>query len=546
MAEETGSKLTNYKRICDAFKGMGDQMFPSNNSKAKEEGKQEWQQKIDIIYKELMKTEKKSISVESVGDKLQQVAIAAEKMLGVADALRSGDPHQFIVGVISTISSFAVLAGPPGAVVSGVLQIACIFYKFLVTDWEPQESLPSKIHKIVKAEITAALKNFNIDQLNSKAQAWIDVGDKIQRELDLQIRHKAPYAGYDPSRYDKVVELQGLLTCEVCRKVNTEPEAATCVSFVSLYIKVSILYYAMLMSHLRLAHQFVSSHLPTIEGDIETLKEKGRELLGFLSDKTLLSAAGMVGDRKRLKMIAYADLLKSPTIAIIDNYCTEILGLPKPNYTVDDARHSSVVWPVEWDPKCYEAHELNNDHYFALVNHTKLPISVFSGTAGYPDSIKHLKFQEVVRPGECYTRMCTKGHMFTGFEAGGVLCLGSDAEAFSEVKKAQLIQFAMSYQIKIPVFRRQVSKIKTIVCDTPGEPYGQVALNGLEEADDNEDVTAFRYDGKLYVLKAQADAMKKGGSVVIGGDELYPDHSIFRFCITQTSISELKTKKITF
>jgi hypothetical protein len=538
MAEETGSKLTNYKRICDAFKGMGDQMFLSNNSKAKEEGKQEWQQKIDIIYKELMKTEKKSISVESVGDKLQQVAIAAEKMLGVADALRSGDPHQFIVGVISTISSFAVLAGPPGAVVSGVLQIACIFYKFLVTDWEPQESLPSKIRNIVRTEISAALEKFKIDQLKSKAQAWMMVADKIQRELDLQIRHEAPYAGYQPGRYDELIGVQELLACEVSDKVSTRHEAATCVSFIILYIKVSILYHAMLMSHLRLAHQFDSTHVPTIKGDIETLKDEGREMLAFLSDKTLLSAAGMVGDRKRLKMIAYADLQKSPTITIIDNYCTEILGLPKPKYTVDDASNSSVVWPVEWDPKCYEAHELNNDHYFALVNHTKLPISVFSGTAGYPDSIKHLKFQEVVRPGECYTRMCTKGYMFTDFEAGGVLCLGSDAKTLSGVKQAHLIQFAMSY--RNPLVGFQASKIKTVISDGPGDPPGQDALNGLENSGDNEDAIPFRYNGDLFILKACADVdLGLGWLQYIPGVDLNV-YRVFRFCITQTSIEELK------
>ena len=543
MAGETGPSVT--QRIYGAFKEMGNWMYGDDDSKKTE--KQEWEQKIDEIHEKLTKTEKKpSTDVKDVGDKIQKVAAAAEKMLGVADALRSGDPDQVIISVISTISSFAVLAGPEGAVVSGVLQVACVFYKFLVTDWEPQESLPSKIRNIVRTEISAALEKFKIDQLKSKAQAWMMVADKIQRELDLQIRHEAPYAGYQPGRYDELIGVQELLACEVSDKVSTRHEAATCVSFIILYIKVSILYHAMLMSHLRLAHQFDSTHVPTIKGDIETLKDEGREMLAFLSDKTLLSAAGMVGDRKRLKMIAYADLQKSPTIAIIDNYCTEILGLPKPKYTVDDANNSSVVWPVEWAPKCYEAHELNNDHYFALVNHTKLPISVFSGTAGYPDSIKHLKFEEVVRPGECYTRMCTKGYVFTDFEAGGVLCLGSDAKAFSEVKQAHLIQFAMSYKIKIPVFRRQVSKIKTIVCDTPGEPYGQDALNGLEEASDNEDVSTFNYEGNLFVLKAQADAMKKEGYVVIEADhdKLNPDHCIFRFCITQTSIDELKIKRI--
>ena len=190
-------------------------------------------------------------------------------------------------------------------------QIACVFYKFLVMDWEPEESLPSKICRIVKKEITAALKSFKTDELVRKARGWMGVGDWIQKRLDLQFQGKAPYTGYEPERFNGIVELQGEFTYEIGKKVSDEHEAAQCMFFTSLYIKVSLLHHAMLMSHLRLAHQLDSAHILSVQGDIDILKGKGKELLGFLSDKALLGAAGMIDDCKRLKMIAYADLRNS-------------------------------------------------------------------------------------------------------------------------------------------------------------------------------------------------------------------------------------------
>ena len=425
------------------YNGMGDLMFSKGDSEETLCEKQAWQEKVDEMHEILTKQQKKAESssgqkaIKDFGDKLQKIAAAAEKMVSVAEALKSEDPDQFIIAVISTISAFAVLAGPEGAIVAGVAQIACVFYKFLVMDWEPEESLPSKIRRIVKQEINAALNSFKTDELIRTTRGWIEVGDQIQKELDLQIQGKSPYTGYKPDRFDGIVKLQGEFTFEIGKKVHDEHEAAQCMFFTILYIKVSLLYHAMLMSHLRLAHQLDSAHVLSVQGDIDILKGKGKELLGFLSDKTLLGAAGMINDCKRLKMIAYADLRNSPKFDVIKNYRTVILDLPEATYTVDEARYSSVIWPIEWDEKCYEAHRQNNDHYFALVNHTKLPISIFSGEVG--TKVKYLKFHEVVKPGECYTRMCTKGFVLTDFEAGGMFCLGSAADAYEKVGGAQLI-----------------------------------------------------------------------------------------------------------
>ena len=406
-------------------------------------------------------------------------------------------------------------------------------------DWEPEESLPSKIRRIVKQEINATLTSFKTDELIRTTRGWMEVGDRIQKELDLQIRGKSPYTGYEPDRFNGIIKLQGELTFEIGKKVH-EHEAAQCLSFIGLYIKVSLLYHAMLMSHLRLAHQFNPDKVMSVQGDINVLKDKGKELLGFLSDKTLLGAAGMIDDCKRLKMIAYADLRNSPKFDVIKNYRTVILDLPEATYTVDEARYSSVIWPIEWDEKCYEAHRLNNDHYFALVNHTKLPISIFSGEVG--TKVKYLKFQEVVEPGECYTRMCTKGFVRTNFEAGGVFCLGSAADAYEKVGGAQLIQFAMFYHN--PLLGSQICKIKTIVSDTPGEPKGQDALNNLEAASNNEECTSFWHDGKLFLLKAQADEMVEKQHLTIESEPVIRDHCIYRFCVTQTTVDELKIHRI--
>ena len=535
-------------RIRDMYNRMGDLMCSKRDSEETDRDgeRQTWRDKVDEMHKILTEQQKKAESsseqkaIKDFGDKLQKIAAAAEKMVSVADALKSEDPDQFIIAVISTISAFAVLAGPEGAIVAGVAQIACVFYKFLVMDWEPEESLPSKIRRIVKQEIHAALTSFKTDELIRLTRGWMEVGDRIQKELDLQIQGKAPYTGYKPERFDGIVKLQGEFTFEIGKKVRDEHEAAQCMFFTILYIKVSLLYYAMLMSHLRLAHQLDSAHVPSVQGDIDILKGKGKELLGFLSDKTLLGAAGMIDDCKRLKMIAYVDLRNSPKFDLIKNYRTVILDLSEATYTVDKARYSSVIWPIEWDEKCYEAHCRNNDHYFALVNHTKLPISIFSGEVG--TKVKNLKFHEVVKPGECYTRMCTKGSLLTDFEAGGVFCLGSATDAYKNIGGAQLIQFAMFYHN--PLLGSQICKIKTIVSDTPGEPLGQDALNNLEAASNNEECTSFWHDGKLFLLKAQADEMVEKQHLAIESEPVIRDHCIYRFCVTQTTVDELKIRRI--
>ena len=533
-------------RVRDIYNRMGDLMFPKSDSEETDRDgeRQTWRDKIDEMHKILTEQKEAESSpkqkAKEFGDKVQKMATAAEKMVSVADALKSEDPDQFIIAVISTISAFAVLAGPEGAIVAGVAQIACVFYKFLVMDWEREESLPSKIRRIVKQEINSALNSFKTDELVRKARGWLEVENEIQKELDLQIQGKAPYAGYKPERFKEIVELQGEFTFEIGKKVNDEHEAAQCMFFTSLYIKVSLLYHAMLMSHLRLAHQLDSAHIPSVQGKIEILKDKGKELLGFLSDKALLGAAGMMDDCKRLKMIAYADLRNSPKFNLIKNYRTVILHLPEVTYTVEEARYSSVIWPIEWDEKCYEALRRNNDHYFALVNHTKLPISIFSGEVG--TKVKNLKFHEVVKPGECYTRMCTKGSLWTNFEAGGVFCLGSAADAYEKVWGAQLIQFAMFYHN--PLVGSRICKIKTIISDTPGEPKGKDALNNLEAASNNEECTSFWHDGELFLLKAQADEMVEKQHLAIKSEPVIRDHCIYRFCVTQTTMDELKIRRI--
>ena len=533
-------------RIRDMYNGMGDLVFSKSDPEETLRERQAWQKEVDEMHEMLTEQKEKAescseqMAIKNFDDKLQKIAVAAEKMVSEADALKSEDPDQFIIAVISIISAFAVLAGPKGAIVVGVAQIACVFYNFLVMDWEPEESLPSKICRIVKQEINSALNSFKTEELIRITKGWMEVGDRIQKELDLQIQGKAPYTGYKPERFDGIVKLQGEFTFEIGKKVNDEHEAAQCMFFTSLYIKVSLLYHAMLMSHLRLAHQLDSAHVSSVQGDIDVLKDKGKELLGFLSDKAFLGAAGMIDDCKRLKMIAYADLRNSPKFNLIKNYRTTILDLPEVTYTVEEARYSSVIWPIKWDEKCYEAHRRNNDHYFALVNHTKLPISIFSGEVG--TKVKNLKFHEVVKPGECYTRMCTKGSVLTDFEAGGVFCLGSAADTYENVGGAQLIQFAMFYHN--PLLGPRICKIKTIISDTPGEPKGQDALNNVEAASNNEECMSFWHDGKLFLLKAQADEMVEKRHLAIKSEPVIRDHCIYRFCVTQTTMDELKIRRI--
>jgi hypothetical protein len=511
--------------------------------------KEDWKTKIHEIHDHLIKAEEESdlSKVEDLAGKLEQVANASEKMLAVVDAVKSGDIHSVILSTMSTISAFAVLAGPYGAVVSGVLQIACVFYKYIITGATVEDSLPTKIRKIVRDEVTAALKKYKFDNLSGKVAAWIAVEDKIQDELNRQMAHKSKYSKYDPKRCDDITAIRGELGREIAKVVKDEHEAARCVTFMMLYVKISVPYLAMLTSHLSLALEFEQdSDAETIRANIETLKSNGRQLFGFLSDKTLLSAAGMIDDRKRLKMIAYAALEKSYEIDIINGFCTEILGLPQPEYTHAEACKSSVTWPIHYGPKSIEKQCQDNDHYFVLVNSTKLPISVFSGTAG--DDVQNLEFQEVVKPNGGYHRMCTKGSMFTDFKAGGVFCFGSDAKTYGDVEKAQLIQFAMYYHNPMMV-GAEVSKIKTIVCNTPGNPHGNDALKGLQGAGDDEDVVNFWYaaEGKekeLFLLKAQSNLSQEGGQCfsICGSNTGKRSHRIYRFCITQTTLDELRKK----
>ena len=95
-----------------------------------------------------------------------------------------------------------------------------------------------------------------------------------------------------------------------------------------------------------------------------------------------------------------------------------------------------------------------------------------------------------------------------------------------------------------PLLGSQICKIKTIVSDTPGEPKGQDALNNLEAASNNEECTSFWHDGKLFLLKAQADEMVEKQHLTIESEPVIRDHCIYRFCITQTTLDELKIRRI--
>ena len=530
MALSEGTELSEIRRINAAFRKMGEHMFPNGSPKM---DMQDWLKKVDELHDKLTTREKNTdySRIHDLADRLEKVAIAAEKMVDALEAFKSTNLRVIMVGAVSIISPFAVLVGPEGGLEPGILKIASELYNFLLTVDKPKENFPSRIVRTVKQLLGETLDKHGYEQLKANLYLLMNEEEKLQTELDLQMRAKSPYSGYNPKCYHMITAIQA----EVSRKVN-EDEPAKFLLLMIVYVHICVLHHSFLMCHLSLARQFDPSHVSAIEGDIDALRQRGRKLLRFLSDNALLSAAGMVDDCKRLKMIAYAERQDCDPVVFISNYCTEILCLPKPNYTLDEARNSLVVWPVKWDPKCEEVQKLNRDHYFALVNHTKLPISVFSGTVG--SNVKNLEFQEVVRPGECYTRMCTKGYMFTDFEAGGVLCLGSDAKTLSGVKQAHLIQFAMSY--RNPLVGFQASKIKTVISDGPGDPPGQDALNGLENSGDNEDAIPFRYNGDLFILKARADVdLGLGWLQYIPGVDLNV-YRVFRFCITQTSIEELK------
>jgi hypothetical protein len=509
--------------------------------------KVEWKKNIAEIHANLVEAENEddSSKLEDLAGKLEQVANASEKILAVVDAVKSGDIHSVILSTMSTISAFAVLAGPYGAVVSGVLQITCVFYKYLVTGANVEDSLPNRFRKIVREEVTAALDAYDLKSLSREVAAWIKVEEGIQHELKLQMTHGSEYCKYDPARYDRIRAILGKLEQEIANVVKEEHQAARCITAMILYIKLSVPYLATLTSHLSLAHEFDPNDVSVIQVNIETVKNDGRKLFSFLSDKRLLSAAGMVDDRKRLKMIAYADLQKSNKIGIIDGYCTEILGLSKPTYTADEARKSPVVWGIKYGPKSVEKLCTDRDHCFVLFNSTKLPISVFSGTVG--SNVKSLKFEKVVEPNMVSTAMCTKEYAFTNFESGGVFCLGSKAITYADVKKAKHIQFAMMYDNT--KLLAEVSKIKTIVCDVPGNPYGNDALKGLQGAGDDEDVVNFWYaaEGKekeLFLLKAQSNLSQEGGQCfsICGSNTGKRSHRIYRFCITQTTLDELRKK----
>ena len=489
------------------------------------------QKQVDEIHKKLQdmqdKEEKAAKSKEekekaaAFQGKVEKIASATTSLVNVMQAIKTGGTGDIVSASLSAISSFAVLAGPEGAVVSAIIGVVSAFFAFLMTA-PPGDSLPAQIQKIIQT----AFENFNVQQVTQDVDAWSSVAASITLELKEQ-QKSSSYKGFtsaEASRFDPFIALLGKLEGLIQATAKDDESANRCVTCISAYVKLAIHYIMVLSWHLALCHDF---HHDTklVQTKLDEIMRRGKDVLEFLSDKSLLGPAGMIDDRKLLKMKAYRPNLD--VFETVENFRTEVLGLPETKYSIDDSKKAESEtpkkWPVKWDPRTDEILKHQDEHHFVLVNHTRWPIRVFSGTAG--NDIEKLSFTVTVEHGEVYAHKCGGE-----FSAGGIFCVGETlSEKLEDMKDAELIEFAMSYSDSYPFYSGYMhihTVLKNRIEDTPGKQ----AWDELSSQDDP--CKSFRYKDQLCLVQGAVETEDETPGT--------PYPCIWVFCVQETTIDELK------
>ena len=503
---ESKSDIVDLALLQKQLYGVVQFVYPSSSQKS-------MQDQVDNCYKHLQKLQK-SESSQTFAVEVKKMATTVTNAVALVDQLKlKGDPMEVMQASLTLFLSIVDLVENCSAHYDTATIALCMTYSgfFSLILPEQKETLPIQIHK----GLTKALGGFNLPPLTQQIRGWSSLGKIVLIELEEQ-QNSNTYPGFDSaarSRLDSFVKLMGelefLIECDVSDNESTQ-QRLVCIC---AYIYVAYCYIVILSWHL------VLSTAAKIRPDMQIrrlsdMKCTSQSLFGFLSDKTLLGRAGAYGGKLRTMAAFRSDMRFVPVILTFQ----KLLGFPETTYSAADATKAFEEYPVL-------LHELSshedvdrvansgNNHYFALVNRTRWPIRIFSGTAG--SNVSNLKFSITVKPNECYTHPCVeKGYAFS---AAGTFCVGQDCETMEEMTDVQLVEFAMSNVVTV-----KQRKILTKLVNTMGN--GSQAYQALGVNPDT--VKRFLYHSRTCVTQGTVQNASGG-------------YYIWRFCVEEVNLDKL-------
>ena len=487
---------------------------------------------------------------------VSNVTKALTDTVSVLKMLKSGDIDPFAVlgGAMKLFSSIAaIVGGPLGVVFTAAGQILSAVFS-LFTFGSQEECLASQVYKIV----TKALQEFDMKQLSRRVEGW----RAVAKEMIMELKHQqasSSDSGFQPERFDIFIELMGELSSKITPTISFEttyqcvsrslrnskyllPHPGTkyasedadkhlnvdkvldhliescklathpltnadefqqykdSIPCMSLYANIATYYYMVLTWHLTLSKH--SKEVKVIENKLNSAKQTARDLLGFLSDSSLLSSFEGLINGKLLIMEAF--LCDAGVVQYAESFRKGI-GLSKTEYTLKDVQTAAVKLSMFSDlnldvsPSCCQAADRGDNHFIGITNNTRWPINVFSGEAG--DHINNLQFHVIIRDGASYTHGCTGEWTGWNFSVGGVFCVGNDtANRVDEIKEGTIISFALSNPFL------GCRKINTVV--TNSIVSKRLAWDNLEYGGDK--AKYFTHKGQVCFVKGMIRDGKSG------------------------------------
>ena len=492
--------------------------------------------------------------------KVSNVTKALTDAVGVLEMFKSGkaDPGAIFEGAMQLFSSIATIAGGPlGIVFAGAGQVLAAVFSADMFGSGQKESLPSQVYKMA----TKALQEFDMKQLSSRVEGWGAVAKELISELKRQ-QASSSYSGFEPWRFDDFIELMGELSLRIAPTIpfkttfecvrrgiregyipfqpslsatgdlKYEPESPHYVKIwlddvienselathpltsaeefqpfkdsitcMSLYAKISTCYYMLLTWHMTLSNN--PKEVNDIEGKLNDAKQAARDMLGYLSDKSLLSTIEGLINGKLLIMEAY--LCDAGVVQYVERFRKGI-ELSATEYSLKDIQKAAVKMSslcevkLYISPSCYQAADRGDEHYIGITNSTRWPVNVFCGETG--DHINELRFNTIIGDGASYKHKCTSAWKGWFFSSGGVFCVDNDsAKCIEEIKEGTIISFALSN----PMLDRRKIRVEVVNSITSKGLAWEMLFDHYDRA------KFFTHKGQVCFVRGSIHEGKKNG-----------------------------------
>ena len=387
---------------------------------------------------------------------IAKVGIFIKTCVDSLESLKSGNQVQIMKGCLSIASSMTVFVGGPYRVAS--LAICGILTSILLASSPKEPDLVTvftdKVHvellnfnqelkRQVFAGLQSRVKNMNayLEELKS-APNHIELPDKVLYETDF------------PQFIGEVAQsfMKGL-------KINrTGEDRKNCLKSMVIYCNAQTALF-LLLTNILAAFESTGRETRMVKILLDTQIQDAKEKLGFLSQEKYLKMSCMFKGRFFIETDSEDDLRKVETLCYVGqcrhlpNYgiiegFREALGMPTIQKTIvglSKGIDGVIVAPKDITKRYPQPHTKGDNHYFQLINHSHLPVSVRCGTVG--SDVNGLKFSEDVRPYSSHEHVATKSMWWT-FSTGGVFIMDlSEEVTFSEnvpERNRKVFEFALS------------------------------------------------------------------------------------------------------